>query len=607
MNIFGGLQRLGKALMLPIAVLPAAGLLLRLGAPDVLDIPVMTKAGGVIFDNLAAIFAVGIALGLAKDNAGAAGLAALVGYYIINIGTTTINEEINMGVLAGIIVGVTAGLLYNRFYNIKLPDYLQFFGGRRFVPIVTGAVCLLLAIILGFIWPPIQAVINAIGTWIVTSGLIGAFFYGVLNRLLIPLGLHHVLNSLVWFVFGTFASADGAQVTGDLNRYFAGDPTAGTFMAGFYPVMMFGLPAACLAMVQMARPENRRMTAGIMLSMALTSFITGITEPIEFSFMFLAPVLYGIHAVLTGISMAVLDVLGVKHGFTFSAGAIDYVLNYGLSTKGWMIIPFGILYFGIYYFLFRFCIQALNLKTPGREDEVSPQLAAAANAVPAGAARSGAAEAPTSETTILAERYINTLGGLENIKVIDSCITRLRLTLVDRDRVSEASLKALGAKGVIRPGTDSLQVIIGPMAETIAEEMKTVRNRTSHRASPVSQTAPVAPAESTPVSTEDSTYGAESSAPPSDPQATSRMQAAIAALGGLSNIHAVEAVALTRLRLEVEDSTAVNEAALAAAGVQGVMYLPNHKLHLLVGLNANQYAAEMKKQLVNQRLVNQQS
>lgn len=595
MNIFGGLQRLGRALMLPIAVLPAAGLLLRLGAPDVLNIPVMSKAGGVVFDNLAAIFAVGIALGLAKDNAGAAGLAALVGYYILNIGTTTLNEDINMGVLAGIIVGVTAGLLYNRFYQIKLPDYLQFFGGRRFVPIITGAVCLLLAVVFGVIWPPIQMGINAIGNWIVTSGIIGAFFFGTLNRLLIPVGLHHVLNSLVWFVFGNFAKADGTTVTGDLNRFFAGDPTAGTFMTGFYPVMMFGLPAACLAMAHMARPENRRATSGIMLSMALTSFLTGVTEPIEFSFMFLAPVLYGIHAVLTGVSMALMDLLGVKHGFTFSAGAIDFFLNFGLSTKGWLIVPFGLLYALVYYFLFRFCIRALDLKTPGREDEITAPLAEAA-AIPG---KPGFA----SQTDSLSQRYVTALGGFGNIKSIDACTTRLRLAMVDRTQVADASLKSLGAKGVIRAGKDSLQVIVGPIADTLAEEMRQLREQ-----SPASARSPL-PADNSPAVSAPTNGSAKNSsmknlpsenviaAVPLDAQAIEQVSKTIAALGGSTNIRTVQAVALTRLRLEISNAQVVDESALKIAGVQGVMHLPDHKLHLLVGPDADRYAAEMKEQL----------
>ncbi|PSB10179.1 PTS N-acetyl-D-glucosamine transporter [filamentous cyanobacterium CCP2] len=590
MNFFGLLQRLGKALMLPIAVLPAAGLLLRLGAEDVLNIPVMSQAGGAIFDNLAQIFAVGIALGFAEGGAGAAGLAGLVGYYVLTVGATAINEDINMGVLAGIIAGLTAGLLYNRFYQIKLPDYLGFFGGKRFVPIVTGGFCFLLAVLFGFIWPPIQAVIEGVGNWIVTSGIIGAFVYGTLNRLLIPVGLHHVLNSLVWFIFGTFEGATGA-VTGDLNRYFAGDPTAGTFMVGFYPVMMFGLPAACAAMAHMAFPERRRIVSGVMLSMALTSFLTGITEPIEFTFMFLAPVLYGIHAVLTGLSMALMDILGVKHGFTFSAGAIDYILNYGLSTRGWMVIPFGLVYALIYYFLFRFCIRALKLETPGRdaEDDVATQLAAA----------EGTSEAPQEGT--LAHRYIAALGGLGNIKAIDSCITRLRLTMVNRDFVADESLKALGAKGVIRPGTDSLQVILGPEAESIADQMKTIQAESPNAPPPATPTTPARP------SPDRLSNGSTATLTPINPEITPeitpeirhQVTQTIAALGGANNIRQVEPIALTRLRLELVDGNAIDEPALKAAGIQGIMHLSDHTLHLLVGLAADQFATEMHQQLTH--------
>jgi PTS system N-acetylglucosamine-specific IIC component len=355
MKGFANLQKLGKALMLPIAVLPATGLLLRLGAEDVFNIPVMSKAGGAVFDNLPAIFSTGIAIGFAEGGAGAAGLAGLVGYYVLTVGLQAINEDINMGVLAGIITGITAGLLYNRFYRIRLPDYSGFFCGNRFVPIITAGVCFLLAVLFSFIWLPIQASIQAIGGWIVAAGALGAFVYGTLNRLLIPLGLHHILNNLVWFVFGSYNGPDGV-VTGDLNRFFAGDPTAGTFMACFFPVMMFGLPAACLAIARTAYLDRRRIISGVMLSMALTSFLTGITEPIEFTFMFLAPVLYAIHAVLTGVSLAAMDLLGVKHGFTFSGGATDYILNFGLSTRGWIIIPFGLLYSLIYYGIWLCCI-----------------------------------------------------------------------------------------------------------------------------------------------------------------------------------------------------------------------------------------------------------
>lgn len=361
------LQKVGKGLMMPVAVLPAAGLLLRLGQPDVLDWPWMAQAGDAIFSNLPLLFAVGLAVSLAKDS-GVAGLSGVVSYFVITKVAVTINDEINMGVLAGIIGGILAANMYVRFKDTKLPDYLGFFGGRRFVPIITAGVSTLLGLVFGFIWPPIQHGIGLVGEWLVAAGALGVGVFGLLNRLLIPLGLHHVINSLVWFVFGEFPKADGTIATGDLNRFFAGDPSAGFFMAGWFPIMMFGLIGAALAMTHAARPENRKRVGGIMLSAAFTSFLTGITEPIEFSFMFVAPLLYVIHAVLAGISMAVAQLLDIHHGFTFSAGLIDYVLNYGIaSDNAWMLIPIGLVFGVLYYVIFRWAIVQFNIPTPGRE------------------------------------------------------------------------------------------------------------------------------------------------------------------------------------------------------------------------------------------------
>jgi len=294
------LQRIGKALMLPIAVLPAAGLLLRLGQPDLLNIPFIAAAGNAVFANLALIFAIGVAIGFSKDSNGAAGLAGAIGYFVLTEGTKAIDDTINMSVLGGILAGVIAGLLYNRFHDLKLPDWLGFFSGRRFVPIVTAATMVLLAGLFGYVWPPIQAGINGLGEWIIGAGAFGVGVFGFLNRLLIPIGLHHVLNTFLWFVFGEYNGA-----TGDISRFFAGDPSAGIFQAGFFPIMMFGLPAATLAMIVTAKKEKRAQVTGMLLSLALTSFLTGITEPIEFSFMFLSPVLYVVHALLTGSSMAI--------------------------------------------------------------------------------------------------------------------------------------------------------------------------------------------------------------------------------------------------------------------------------------------------------------
>lgn len=452
-----GLQKLGKALMLPVAVLPAAALLLRLGASDVLDIPFVMQAGAAIFDNLALLFAVGIAVGVAFDGGGAAALAGAVGYFTLTKAVVTINSTINMGVLAGIISGITAGMLYNKYHNIKLPDFLGFFGGKRFVPIAASMASIVLALVFGYIWPPVQQAIHGVGEWLLGAGLLGAFTFGTLNRLLLPLGLHHVLNSMVWFVFGEFTNAAGQVVTGDLHRFFAGDPTAGVFMTGFFPIMMFALPAAALAMYTTARSANKKAVSGILLSVALTSFLTGITEPIEFAFMFLAPVLYIAHSLLTGVALAVCTMLGVFHGFGFSAGAIDYVLNYGLSTKGWMIIPIGLAFAAVYYFLFVAVIKGMNLLTPGREEEATGATASAVSA---------------ADLESLAKEYIARLGGAQNIEEIGACITRLRLVLKDGKVVEEARIKALGATGLIRPNATTLQIVIGTKAELLADVMK---------------------------------------------------------------------------------------------------------------------------------------
>ena len=453
-NTFGKIQRLGKALMLPVAVLPVAALLLRLGAGDIFNIPFIMKSGEAIFANLPLLFAIGVAVGLAFDNAGSAGLAGAVGYLVLTNAVVTINPDINMSVLAGIISGVVAGVLYNKFHDIKLPEWLGFFGGKRFVPIVTAGACVVLAFVFGYAWPPVQNGIHAIGEWLIGAGAAGVFSFGALNRLLIPLGLHHVLNSFIWFVFGEYGGA-----TGDLGRFFAGDPTAGSFMAGFYPIFMFGLVGAALAMITTAKSKNRKAISGAMISVAFTSFLTGITEPVEFLFIFLAPALYVAHAVLTGLSLAVVYVLGIKHGFGFSAGAIDYFLNMGLATRGWLLIPIGLAFGVIYYVIFVYAIKKLDLPTPGRLDEDDEENVSAS-------------KSKSDALSGVALAYIEELGGTDNIEEIDACITRLRLTLKDASIVDDRKLKKLGASGVLRVSSKNMQVVLGTRAETVADEMK---------------------------------------------------------------------------------------------------------------------------------------
>lgn len=444
--------------MFPIATLPAAALLLRLGQDDVLGIPFMSAAGAGIIDNLAIIFAIGIAMGLAHDGNGGAALAGAVAYLVLTSSIVTINESINMGVFAGILSGIVGGLLYNKFYNVKFPQWLAFFGGRRFVPIITAATMTILAGLLGYAWPPIQEGIDSAGEWILNAGMLGVGSYGFLNRLLLPTGLHHVINTVVWFDFGTFTDASGEVVRGEINRFLKGDPTAGPFLSGFFPIMMFGLPAACLAMYATAKKHRKAAVGGMLFSIGFTSFLTGITEPIEFSFMFLSPILYVVHALLTGASMMVAYALDIRHGFGFSAGAIDYVLNYGLATNPLMLLVMGVVVGIVYFVVFYFLIIKLDLKTPGREDEDED----------------GAENASSSNTAVDTRAYhtIEGLGGVENIVAVDYCTTRLRMTVKDSDLVNEKDLKRHGAMGVMKINKTNVQVVIGTAVEFLGDAMK---------------------------------------------------------------------------------------------------------------------------------------
>jgi len=468
--------------MLPIAVLPAAALLLRFGQPDLLNLPWMAAAGNALFANLPMIFAVGIAIGLTGGE-GAAALAGLVGFLVFNGVFNTIIPQVNgapdpnitMGVFSGLLVGLVAAGLYRRFHDIRLPDYLAFFGGKRFVPIITALVALILGAIFGLIWPPVQGVINAVGLGIVGLGPLGTGIYGFLNRLLIPLGLHHVLNFYVWFQLGAYHGPKGI-VNGDLNRYFAGDPTAGNFMAGFFPIMMFGLPAACLAMIRHA--NFPKVAAGILLSAAFTSFLTGVTEPIEFAFLFVAPVLFVIHAILTGTSLAVCTILGIKIGFGFSAGLLDYVLNFSKANTAnpLLVIVVGLVYAVLYYFIFSFFITRFDLGTPGRgeastglsTDWILPESQRGPK-VPKGAKGAISTESPAMEDRddVLAREVLTALGGKANVQSVEGCITRLRLFVNDPAQIDEPRLKSLGASGVIKRGKIA-QVVLGTQSDRIA-------------------------------------------------------------------------------------------------------------------------------------------
>ena len=539
-HVFENLQKLGRALMLPIAVLPVAGLLLRLGQPDLLDVPMVAAAGAAIFSNLGLLFALGVAVGLARDNNGAAGLAALVGYFVTTQGAATLlvvppdvvaglspeaqalaaeafrdRQLGKLSVPAGILSGVVAGWLYNRYSGIRLPDYLAFFGGRRFVPIASGVAGLAGAAAFGFGWPVLESGMDAVSRAILDAGEIGLFLYGTINRILIVTGLHHIANNIAWFLLGDYGG-----VTGDLNRFFAGDPDAGKFMAGFFPVMMFGLPAACLAMYHAARPERRRAVGGLLFSMALTSFLTGVTEPVEFTFMFLAPVLYAVHALLTGLSMTLMDALGVRLGFGFSAGLFDYLLNFNISTRPLWLLPVGAAWFIAYYALFRFFIVRFDLPTPGRERTGAPAPSAAGH-----------------EREI--DGLVAALGGPGNLASVDACTTRLRLVVADPGRVDEERLKAHGAHGVVRPSRNAVQVVLGPVADRVAVEIREL----------VAGSAAIRPESAMDIA------GAELVCE-EDRQLLTR------AFGGEHNIRRMESRG-GRLRIEVEDRRAVDEAAVA--------------------------------------------
>ncbi|WP_035401381.1 glucose-specific PTS transporter subunit IIBC [Bacillus sp. NRRL B-14911] len=497
---FGVLQKVGKALMLPVALLPAAGILLAFGNalqnPALLDLApflenggvemvasVMENAGNIVFSNLALLFAVGVAVGLAGGE-GVAALAAIIGYLIMNVTMGTVlgieakdlegsMEYANVlgiptlqtGVFGGIIVGILAASMYNKFFEIELPSYLGFFAGKRFVPIATAASAVVLGLLMIIIWPPIQSALNAFSQNMVHANLtLSAFVFGVIERSLIPFGLHHIFYSPFWYEFGQYTTNAGELVRGDQRIFMAEikdrvqDLSAGTFMTGKFPFMMFGLPAAALAIYHEARPERKAIVGGLMASAALTSFLTGITEPLEFSFLFVAPVLFGIHAIFAGLSFMTMHLLDVKIGMTFSGGLIDYIL-FGLinpQTNAWIVIPVGIVFAVIYYFGFRFAIRKFNLKTPGREDVEEEDVAEGEN-----------------KGGDLPYQILEAMGGQENISHLDACITRLRVSVNDIKDVDKNRLKKLGASGVLEVG-NNIQAIFGPRSETIKGQMKDI-------------------------------------------------------------------------------------------------------------------------------------
>ena len=479
------LQKLGKALMLPVAVLPICGILMGIGyllcpatmqggdiqgAANLIGL-FLVKAGGALIDNMAILFAIGVGVGMSDKNDGTGGIAALASWLMLTtllstgfvttlmpsiaeseVKTIAFNKIANPFI--GILAGVIGSTCYNKFKGTKLPDWLAFFSGKRCVAIVAGVVSIIVSAVLLFVWPLFFGLLVSIGDAIAKMDVVGAGIYAFLNRLLIPTGLHHALNNVFWF---------DTIGLGDLSHFWAGETSAdvswslGMYMSGFFPCMMFGIPGAALAMVQCAKPEKKAATIGILLSAAVCSFICGVTEPFEFAFMFLAPGLYLIYAALYGVFTIVTVALGFRAGFSFSAGAMDLLFSASLpaAAKTWLIIPLGIAAFLVFYFVFLFAIKKFDIKTPGREDddveaEKNVQLA-------------------SDDFTAIAKQILAGCGGKENIASIDNCVTRLRLEVKDMTQVDDKAIKAAGVAGVIKPGKTSVQVIVGTKVQFVAD------------------------------------------------------------------------------------------------------------------------------------------
>ncbi|CAA9347906.1 MAG: PTS system, glucose-specific IIC component / PTS system, glucose-specific IIB component [uncultured Gemmatimonadetes bacterium] len=574
---FGWLQKIGKSLMLPVSVLPAAGILLGVGSAKFTWLPtivssMMAQAGGAVFGNLPLIFAIGVALGL-TGNDGVAALAAVVGFAVMlaTMGVMAPLLEydpkqimgiasIETGVFGGILIGAVAAVLFNRYFRLELPAYLGFFSGKRAVPILTAFTAIGVGVVLAVLWPPVGRGIEGFSQWAANGNPAAAFsLYGVVERALIPFGLHHIWNVPFFFEVGSYVDPDtGKVIHGEIYRYTAGDPTAG-HLAGGYLFKMWGLPAAALAIWRTARPENRAKVGGIMISAALTSFLTGITEPIEFAFLFVAPLLYCIHAALAGLAYFSAVSLGIHHSTTFSHGLIDFVVLYPNSQRGWWLVPLGLVYAGVYYALFRTLILKLNLRTPGREIEDT--------AAPQGAAGAG-------ETDGMAPRLVAAFGGAENIRSLDACITRLRVELADVSLARADTLRSLGAAGVVQVGS-GMQAIFGTRSENLKTAMEEYMRAPRRAAAP--------PAEA---------------ALPFVRVVTDRDRARAAALtralGGADNVVAAEVVAITRLRAELRDAARVDEAALEQAGARGVMHAAPGVVHVILGSDAAAIAAAME-------------
>lgn len=610
-DLFGLLQKLGKAVMLPVSVLPVAGILLGVGSsefswigPEISGL--MAKSGGAIFGNLPLLFAIGVAIGLAGGD-GVAALAATVGY-VVMLATLRVMaglrgliptdpkvdelkgqmaevlairaEDISLsvkagvpdtGVFGGIMVGIIAAALFNRYYRIQLPPYLGFFAGKRFVPIVTAGSAIILGVVLSFLWPPVGNAIKAFSDWATQENTtLAVFIYGVVERSLIPFGLHHIWNVPFYFEMGSFDVPGGGVAHGDITRFMQGDPTAG-ILGGAYLFKMLGLPAAAMAIWHTAKPERRVQVGGIMVSAALTSFLTGITEPVEFSFMFVAPLLYLLHAFLAGCCFVVFYSCGALMGTSFSHGLIDLLILWNKGTHPEYAVILGLGAAAVYYALFRFVIEKFDLKTPGREDVVD--------------------EIDGDSTgSAFARQLVLAFGGRSNIGALDACITRLRVSVNDIHKADRGKLKALGAAGVVVVG-NSLQAIFGPASENLKTDMEMYLRTAGADAELPPDYEVLQAADSPEVEPEEV----------EDPKAREKVQAWLEAVGGEENVSSVEAVAATRLRVCLNKDTDLASERLALLEVPASVKVSPRIYHFLVGRTAHSLAAEMKRQIDEER------
>ncbi len=563
-NIFSAFQKIGKALMLPVAVLPIAGLLLGIGSAHFAILPVtvsdvMAQAGAVIFGNLPLLFAIATALGLTAND-GVSALASVVGYFVLLATLGVFSkmlgypvkpflgiESVDTGVFGGILIGAITAWIFNRFYKIELPSYLGFFSGKRSVPILTAFAAIALGLVLSFVWPPVGKIIHSFSEWSVQGNPALAFgLYGFVERLLLPFGLHHIWNVPFFFEAGHYIDPrTGKELVGEVARYIGGDPTAGN-LAGGYLFKMWGLPAAAIAIWRSARPEHRAVVGGVMISAALTSFLTGITEPIEFSFLFVAPILYGLHALLCGAAYALCIVLGIKHGMTFSHGLVDFLILFPESKNALWFFVLGPLWAMMYYVVFTFCILKFNLRTPGREIETTV---------------SGDSAQTEDRDQTKAEKLIAAFGNAPNIVSLDSCITRIRVVIKDKTLVNKEALIKLGATAVMMvPG--GVQAIFGTNSENLRTSMDERLKRTSSRpkANAVIESIEIAP-NSRDVKIKDLAF--------------------MKLLGGADNVIKASHVAHSRLRIELKNEEKLDQSLLSGFGVTAVMKIKAHHFHLI--------------------------